>query len=363
MQRRLVRRSLESVHRASAIAIMVRVDRPRAVILDLRGVIANKNFDLYSDAKKSFYKANLRSFLEDDRDMWLSSKARVNLKHVYKMARSEQTARISAKTISEQEPILVPLNSTDDLDEAQEALRLYINWTLEHNPRDRATGLFLEQMQVWGYHQKLLQTPVYPDVLPFLKSTKDAGVAILMTGASDRAFDMVMINTTAGDLRKYFTSEGTKNGHVQINFSRKDKSFAKFDLLENKQSLLITHSHVIANKAYNSNMRVLMIVRPDIDPNWQKRISETSSKVHTVGSLPIIPVSDQIGHDSDPLETHDDSDRDSDDELKLHAVKSKITADDVKNFTVVKSLAEVQFLPVRKTSPKPPPPQHAPVRK
>lgn len=340
---------------------MVRVERPRAVILDLRGVIANKNFDLYSTAKKSFYKANLRTFLEDD-DMWQKSKTSVNLQHVYKMARSEQTARISAKTIPKQEPTLVA-PSSDDLEDMQEALRLYITYTLEHNPRDRATGLFLEQMQVWGYHQNLLQTPVYPDVLPFLKNMKETGIFTLMTGASDKTFDMVMKNTTAGDLRSFFVAEGTKNGHVQINFSRKDKSFPKFDLLENKQSLLITHSHVTANKAYNSNMRVLMIVRPDIDPNWQKRISETSSKVHTVGSLPIIAVSDQIGHDSDPPEMHDDSETDSDDDLKLHTVKSNITADDVKNFTVVKSLAEVQFVPLRKTSPKPPLPQQAPMRK
>lgn len=333
---------------------MVRIDRPRAIILDLRGVIANKDFDLYSTAKKNFYKANLHTFV-DDEDMWKKSKTNVNLQHVYKMARAEQTARISAKTIAKQEPILV-MQSHDDLEDMQESLRHYIAYNLEHNPRDRATGLFLEQMQIWGYQQKSLLTPVYPDVLPFLKRMKDTGVPVLLTGASDRTFDYVMKNTTSGDLSPYFVTIGEldkkQNGHVLINFTRKDRSFGpKFDLLDNKTALLVTHSHVTANKAHACNIPVLMIVRPDIDPNWQKRITETGSKVHKTGSEPIIAVADQIGYNSDPPEMHDDSESDSDDELKLHTVKSNITADDVKNFTVIKSLTEVLFNPVRKTSP------------
>lgn len=154
--------------------------KPQAIVVDLRGVLANKNFELYSAEKKFFYKLKIRSFVEDE-SLWERNKQNINLKHVWKMARVEQAARIANKTILAKEPILENANDVEDM---QEGLKNYILFTLEHNPQDRATGLFLEQMQMWGYEQHHLKTPVYPDVLPFFERLKELKIPILLTGAS-----------------------------------------------------------------------------------------------------------------------------------------------------------------------------------
>lgn len=314
--------------------------RPRAVVVDLRGVLANKNFELYSSEKKSFYKSKIANFVSDD-SLWEKNKHNINLKHVYKMARVEQAARIANKSILKKEPIL---DNTGETEEMQEALRHYILFTIDHNPQDRATGLFLEQMQIWGYSQRILRTPVYPDVEPFFKRLKELRIPIILTGASDKTFEQIMRSTTSGNLYDYFVIDNGNTGHTQIDFKRNDKAFTKFNELENKQTLYVTHSSVNANKALNIGISVIIVVRDDYDPNWKKRVKNTGSGIHASGSLPIIPVHEQIGHDSDPPEGHDESEySDADDELMLHPVSSKITADDCKKFVVVSTLSEIQF--------------------
>ena len=321
--------------------------KPRAVVVDLRGVLANKNFELYSAEKKLFYKTRIRSFVEDD-SLWERNKQNINLKHVYKMAHVEQASRIANKTILKKEPIL---DNTNETDEMQEGLQRYILFTIDHNPQDRATGLFLESMQIWGYTQDHLKTPVYPDVLPFFKRLKELGIPIILTGASDKTVERIMRSTTSGNLYDYFYYEkhddpkDNKIGHTQIDYKQSEKAFTKFNLLENKMTLFITHSSVSANKALNIGISVIIVVREDYDPGWKKRVHEAGSGVHTVGSLPIIPVNDQIGHDSDPPEGPDESEYNNPDaaDLMLHPVSSKITADDCKKFVIVTSLSDIQF--------------------
>ena len=157
--------------------------RPQLIILDIKGVIATKEFEQYSEKKKKFFHEKINEFVSDPSQWKKSREHRLDgqLSVIYRMARTFQSRR----ALKEGEPLL-----PKDKEEQPEAFMKYVLYCIEKNPKDFATFLFLNKMTYWGYKKEILKTPLYEDVIPALRLWKQGSVPIYLNIGGNNIFDV-----------------------------------------------------------------------------------------------------------------------------------------------------------------------------
>lgn len=134
-------------------------------------------------------------------------------------------------------------------------------------------GLFLEYMQLWAYQRGSLKTAVYEDVPVAIKKWKDSGIQVLLNVVSTNVFERIVSATTRGNLRGFFS------GHAQPDYTKKGMAAFEncklvFPIQNVKSILFITHSAKAAAGAQDVGIPVVLIIRPDLDPDFDKRMHE-----------------------------------------------------------------------------------------
>ena len=321
--------------------------RPSAIILDLKGVIVTKEFEIYSASKKRFYHERISEFLSEE-SQWKKdnrgSKTDGQLKNIYRLAQTEQSRR----TLKEGEPMFPRKTSQED---RENSLRQYILFCMEKNTSDVATKIFLERLQFWGYRHGYLKTPIYQEVMITLREWKVVKkIPVYLNLSSQVVFEKVTSQTDHGNLRPWFT------GHLKLEWKPLISPLEKLQIRDPKTVLFVTHSATEANVASTAGLDVVMIVRPDIDPDWKERIKrgQEDDLVTTSGTGPImvatheglIPVEMGIPDEREDLDSETNQglqDFKSDHVDALFTVNSVITVQETKKFPVIESLQHLKF--------------------
>lgn len=225
-------------------------------------------------------------------------------------------------------------------------------------------GLFLEHMQSWAYRRGSLKTPVYDEVLPILKKWKELKIAVLLNLSSDKVFERIVSATNRGNLRGFFSGNAhpdyTKKGLAAF-----DECKLVFKIQNPKDVLMITHSAKEAAGAHEAEIPVILIIRPDLDPDFEKRMNEekktyksqvkkvpTMNKGSGIEPFQTAPITDvaplaassMMGAGASKVDiaaiesTIADSTRDAREEIS-----STIKYDDTLTFDVIKSLNDLVF--------------------
>lgn len=263
--------------------------RPSAILLDMEGVIATKESTPFSESRKRFYRTNLENFMTDpalwgereggrkrDKSETVHGVAVGILNVLFRIARSRQQKRGR----QEGEP---DLEGVSHRSEKKSSLMEYFRWNFDHNPNDN--DLIACYFTIWGYHQGLLKTFIYPDVPRNLIKWRNMNIPIYQN--SPIPFSKMLENTDKGNLSHYF------KGYFKFDGIVSNEGPSKFNIKDLTSVLFITHSANSGNLAAELGYRVVLIVRQDFDPNFDIRIKEQQdnlyfdSTVATIGTTPI----------------------------------------------------------------------------
>lgn len=223
-------------------------------------------------------------------------------------------------------------------------------------------------MQSWAYSRGALKTPVYEDVPIIIKKWRDEEIEVLLNLASENTFERIVSSTSRGNLRGFFS------GHAHPDYTKKGiEVFEKCKLVSPirnlKHVLLITHSAKEAASASESGIPTILIIRPDLDPDFDERMSgekrsfkgqvngrkgskdgiNAGSGIQSFQTAPIAKVaplaaSSMIAEGASKIDiaviesTISDSTRDAREEMS-----STIKYVDTLNFDVIKSLNDLVF--------------------
>lgn len=129
--------------------MVVIVKKPKAIVMDLTGVMATKAFMSYSNESKTFMRTNIGTYIED---CWGSKNLRMDVNYL----RQAQAEEVKAGKNS---PALKSMR--DPADEQAQSVITYVLWSLDSEPEGlpSSLALFHLHMSEWGYQKGLLSTP------------------------------------------------------------------------------------------------------------------------------------------------------------------------------------------------------------
>lgn len=376
--------------------------QPQAIILDVYGVLASRQFEIFSENMIKFYKTHIDEFLSV-RSQWRRPKTWKKFRSrctCYKPSTSTTISvcprspdnhekrdndSVSAESSDGEEVVLeiiksvgtIPLEgqlsiiyrtiaclqssrfllenepSVRAFSRTSEALKEYILFGIEHNQEDVMTIFFLHRMQYWGYLKLLLETPVYDDVTSALMKWKSLGISVYVNIARDIIYNQVVVSTTQGSLK------GLLAGHLKLNSRGSLSSIALPERFRDpKRVLFITHSPEEAYAAEVAGLEAVLITRKDIDPEWSSRIEsekfscDLSNRTEGIESCgqEIINLDTE---EKKEVEETEDEDKKHEDEIRLTLKEAGVTIkpinsllvslQDIQRFQIFSSLLDIYF--------------------
>lgn len=330
----------------------VRLRKPNAIVMDVTGTIATKAFMTYSNESREFLRNHLREYVVE---CWNKKELRLSINFI----KNEQDAR----GCSDGQP---PIADTRFSSQQQiESVIQNIIWRVENErlKRSPALGLFHLYMSEWGYRKGLLRTPVYDEASATLAKWKTVdNIKVYIALGSANLLRSVFSQTSAGDLLPYI------DGHMNLmNGSVKDFSRLPEMLKEPPSRILfITRLPQDARLAGRAEIRSVLVVRPDFDPNAlallqaknkrkRERGSSMAARKEANDGKSLGPVSSTVSASpitsskisTSPVQTARPSPSSISatmvaEENDLSAA-SKLTAKDIREFTTVQRLDEIQW--------------------
>lgn len=340
---------------------IVRLRKPNAIVMDVTGTCVTKAFMVYSPESKDFIRNNIRDYVNE---CWNKKDMRLSVNFI----KNEQDNRGCA----EGEPPI--LDVRQPLSQQQEALITNILWRIDNEKirKSPALGLFHLYMSDWGYRKGLLRTPVYEDALTMMVKWKRAdNIKIYIALGSATLLRSIFSQTTSGPMIDLI------DGHMNL-MTGTMKDFSKLPELLNEPAsriLFITRLPHDARLASRAEIKSVIVVRNDFDPNAIQMIAEKETKKakrksriasrqaaaqnetrvsRTPSTSSTASVSVNAGPSSPPSSPPSPASPTTTSEtiatppqvntdLDELSAASKLTARDVREFTVVQRLDEIQW--------------------
>ncbi|KAG9511341.1 Enolase-phosphatase E1 [Fragariocoptes setiger] len=229
--------------------IKILMKQPKAIVLDLLGVLVSRSFMTTSREFKEFFYNNIVDYLNDN---WKQKQLRIMINFF----------RCSQANVPDE----YKLAERDDSREEQvKQAKRHIIWKHKNDPNNSALSLFMLAITEWGYKNKLLVTTVYDDVPAALKAWRELKIPIYVGVGSADFLVMVLTNTNHGNLLPYFV------GHMNImdfDGTRANKDFRKLITILNiapDKILYLTRFRQDCRKALEAGLQSAIVLRPDFD--------------------------------------------------------------------------------------------------
>lgn len=234
---------------------ILKVKKPVAVIIDIPGIIARKEFAGYSNESKQFVKNNMARYLT----VMTTKKQRRKIKTIFRYMKTLQQTGLA------KEGPKLPATRVN-MDQRNEAIMQWITYRLDNDLIDPATSLFQVYVMEWGYQNHTLKTAIYKEVPDVLLKWNKMNIRIYVANGSANFVNMVLKKTTSGDLTGLIT--GNIN-LVSFNQNKYDLNFSTavncIGIKEDKL-LFLTRLPADAYAAKTKKVKCVLVVRKDFDP-------------------------------------------------------------------------------------------------
>lgn len=176
---------------------VVTVRRPLAILMDISGPIAKQGYMGYSKEMRHFVKRHLKDYLIEEQE---SKNLRADFNFMKIQEREDRRAN-KLKGVPQLPEV------TADRKTRLRGMCKWVYWKIDNGQGDPALALFQLHMTEWGYRKQILKTPVYDEVAGVLASWTEQNIKVYITLASFTFANLILTNTTAGDLSQYIEGE------------------------------------------------------------------------------------------------------------------------------------------------------------
>ena len=361
--------------------------------MDVTGTVATRAFMNYSQEAKQFMRMYIRDFVLE---CWGKREFRLAVNFVRTEQEQElaqesirtkpvpksryQSNRVEKDGTSERSrmPLLADLKAT--IEEQAESLIANLLWRLDNPKKNKSPALGIFQMHMsmfrfrsvcdnipsnllsslsllkgeWGYKRGILKTPVYEDSPVTLKKWKHKdNIKIYISFGTISFLQLIFANTTSGDLfdllAGYFNlMDGNRKNFNNVS-EQVNEPISKI--------LFITRIPFDARIAQQSNIKTVIIVRQDFDPDAaiilkkiehkrRKKEREQRDRSSSLGQSGL-----ELGKLTSGTSSQENADEQKGESKKpkiLSPVEdselstaSKITAKDIQDFPVITRLDEL----------------------
>lgn len=242
------------------------VKKPKAIVLELTGALATREFMSYSDQRKSHVRKNIGLYFTECYPRNKELRLDINFfKLLEANEMREQTFNESCPKIND---------GTKKLPMPDVAIN-HILWRLDHDQNSSALTLFILHYNEWAYKKNLFITPVYEEIKTVLECWKGLNINVYVDVASANFVNMILESTTQGNLIPYFS------GHMNLlRLDAQQKPVRDFHLLptmlqlDAADILFFTRFPDDARSASEIGINTYLLVREDFHPNFKNLIKK-----------------------------------------------------------------------------------------
>lgn len=243
----------------------VTIKKPKAIVLELTGALATREFMAYSEQRRNHVKKNITIYFAECYPRNKELRLDINF---FKLQESNE---IKEHTFNEACPKIN--DGTKKLPMPDVAIN-HILWRLDHDFSSSALTLFLLHYNEWAYKKNLFITPVYEETKNVLEHWKSLNIAVYVDVASANFVNMILESTTQGNLIPYFS------GHMNLIQFDGQKSIRNFHLLptmlqlDAADVLFITRFPDDARSATALGINTFLLIREDFHPDFKGLIKK-----------------------------------------------------------------------------------------
>lgn len=242
------------------------IRKPKAIVLELTGALATREFMSYSDQRKSHVKKNIGLYFTECYPRNKELRLDINF---FKLLEANE---IREQTFNESCPKIN--DGTKKLPMPDVAIN-HILWRLDHDLNSSALTLFILHYNEWAYKKNLFITPVYEEIKTVLEYWKSLNINVYVDVASANFVNMILESTTQGNLIPYFS------GHMNLlRLDAQQKPVRDFHLLptmlqlDASDILFFTRFPDDARSASEIGINTYLLVREDFHPNFKNLIKK-----------------------------------------------------------------------------------------
>lgn len=249
------------------------IKKPKAIVLELTGALATREFMSYSDQRKSHVRKNIGLYFTECYPRNKELRLDINF---FKLLEANE---VREQTLNEACPKIN--DGTKKLPMPDVAIN-HILWRLDNDQNSSALTLFLLHYNEWAYRKNLFITPVYEEIKTVLEYWKSLNINVYVDVASANFVNMILESTTQGNLIPYFS------GHMNLlRLDAQQRPVRDFHLLptmlqlDAADILFFTRFPDDARSAGEIGISTYLLVREDFHPNFKtliKKAEETKLK-------------------------------------------------------------------------------------